>query len=686
MARGWGTNLDYKNVGENMKLLDFNIQLFAGGTIDLGASGNLQGRIVWTATSNGSASNSSNGSANLQIRKDPSTTVATKGTFSFKLQAFGKTTESTWYGSLGTGWVTIASISNVVSHNADGTGTAYIYGKATGPSGTSLAGLSVSGSKNVTLDKIARQATITSAPDFNDEENPTITYNNPAGNSVSELEASISLTGATDDITYRPISKTESSYTFELTDEERELLRVNAKSNNLPLWFYIKTKIGNDTFYSKISKTMTIINGNPIFSDFVFEDVNEKTLSLTGNNQNIIRGYSNVKVTIPAINKAVAVKQATMTKYRFNCNGSSVDINYSSDADVEGILNNITSGIFDVYAVDSRNNSTLVTKNANSIIEYTPLIKGAMSVGRDNGVSQDVILKVSGRLDLANFGNVINSIKESKYRYKITNTNEWVEYQDLELTIEEDGTFSFEGLIKGDTEELGFDIANSYQVEVLIKDELSQIVFSATFGSGIPNIALSKNGVGVMGAYDEKVGGLFQIGGKKVNIPEVLNKYSDSQTDVYSCDYTNKLKIEHLAGIYTVLSLPVSGSTTGDVNIGTCYRCKDRLLELCPLKSGYKRTYKAVTYANTGRNLVVVYLGGNEIGNFAVWGSNKGTTTEAQIKDITEIINSLPTGHAEIDINNTYDGTGSNFYYINRIEIWAYDTLEDEVVEETTTN
>lgn len=681
MARGWGTNLDYKNVGENMKLLDFNIQLFASGTIDLGASGNLQGRIVWTATSNGSASNSSNGSANLQIRKDPSTTVATKGTFSFKLQAFGKTTESTWYGSLGTGWVTIASISNVVSHNADGTGSAYIYGKATGPSGTSLAGLTVSGQKTITLDKIARQATITSAPDFNDEENPTITYNNPAGNSVSELEASISLTGATDDIKYRPISKTESSYTFELTDEERDLLRVNAKSNNLPLWFYIKTKIGNDTFYSKISKTMTIINGNPIFNDFVFEDVNEKTLSLTGNNQNIIRGYSNIKVTIPVINKAVAVKQATMTKYRFNCNGSSVDINYSSDADVEGILNNITSGIFDVYAVDSRNNSTLVTKNANSIIEYTPLIKGAMSVRRDNGVSQDVILKVSGRLDLVNFGNVINSIKESKYRYKITNTNEWVEYQDLELAIEEDGTFNFEGLIKGDTEELGFDIANSYQVEVLIKDELSQIVYSATFGSGIPNIALSKNGVGIMGAYDEEAGGLFQIGGKKVNIPEVLNKYSESQTDVYSCAYTNKMKIEHLVGIYPLISAPLSGNSTGDVVIGQAYSFKANLLAMFPLKEGYKRTWKAVVAGNTGRNNVKIFLAGRQLVDFTIWGTNSNQSTIVEMFDVTEQINNTGQGHAEIKLNNTYSGSSSNFYYINKLDIYAYDVLEDEVVE-----
>ena len=69
------------------------------------------------------------------------------------------------------------------------------------------------------LDRIPRQADITSAPDFNDEQNPTIGYSNPAGNSVNSLQACISLTGASADVSYRDIPKTGSSYTFNLTEQ-----------------------------------------------------------------------------------------------------------------------------------------------------------------------------------------------------------------------------------------------------------------------------------------------------------------------------------------------------------------------------------------------------------------------------------------------------------------------------------
>ena len=40
--------------------------------------------------------------------------------------------------------------------------------------------------------------------------------------------------------------------------------------------------------------------------------------------------------------------------------------------------------------------------------------------------------------------------------------------------------------------------------------------------SGIPNIALHKNGVGIMGKYDETEGGLLQVAGKKILTPYVL--------------------------------------------------------------------------------------------------------------------------------------------------------------------
>ena len=50
---------------------------------------------------------------------------------------------------------------------------------------------SITASQSVTLDKIPRAAQITSAPNFTDEDNPTITYANNAGTIVSKIEACI---------------------------------------------------------------------------------------------------------------------------------------------------------------------------------------------------------------------------------------------------------------------------------------------------------------------------------------------------------------------------------------------------------------------------------------------------------------------------------------------------------------
>ena len=82
-----------------------------------------------------------------------------------------------------------------------------------------------------TLDNSKKRANITAAPNFNDEENPTIIYNNPAGNLVTSLKACISWTGA-DDIAYREIPKTGTSYTFNLTDAERAKLRSSIPNSD----------------------------------------------------------------------------------------------------------------------------------------------------------------------------------------------------------------------------------------------------------------------------------------------------------------------------------------------------------------------------------------------------------------------------------------------------------------------
>ncbi len=433
-------------------------------------------------------------------------------------QLNGNTISSGYY-AYSPGYHLLGTIDITVNHNSDGsfpnTGLS-IYANSFHMSGSASGTIT----KN-NIPSIPRQAEITNAPNFNDESNPTITYSNPAGNSVKSLQACISLTGSNDNIKYRDVSKTGTRYTFNLTDEERTLLRKNTQSNERTVTFILKTVIGSNTYLSKLNKTFSIINGNPTFNNFDFEDINPKTVALASSNKDIILNYSNIKVTISEINKAIALKEATMNKYRFE----NIDIPYSESGSVSGTVEKIDKGVVTVYAIDSRNNSTPVTKNANKIIQYTPLVKNSITATRDNGVSENVTLKFDGVVDLVDFGKVINSIKNSKYRYKTAGANDWSEYKDLTISVDETGKFTFNAQIKGDSESLGFNINNAYNIEVLIEDELSSVTFSVNLSSGVPHVAYAKNGVGIMGAYDDKAGGLLQVGGMPILEYEVLEEW-----------------------------------------------------------------------------------------------------------------------------------------------------------------
>ena len=112
----------------------------------------------------------------------------------------------------------VATGTKVIKHNADGNKSfaanvsAAIY----------LSSVNCFGSDTFALDLVG-MATITKAPNFTDEDNPTIEYYNPVGTAITSLQAAISLTGATPNVEYRDIPITGSTYTFTLTDAERKV-------------------------------------------------------------------------------------------------------------------------------------------------------------------------------------------------------------------------------------------------------------------------------------------------------------------------------------------------------------------------------------------------------------------------------------------------------------------------------
>lgn len=420
--------------------------------------------------------------------------------------------------TFGTGYHLLGTKDIVVGHNNDGT----YPGRYVGISASSWHMSGATGG-NIYAGNIARFATITNAPStLTDEGSFWFSYSNPANSSMS---CWIEVSPVGEHLCERQLSGASGTYTWELTQSEREQIRAKMPNTNSAVCrLGLYSTIGGSTNASYVDKTLTIVNANPIFNNFIFEDTNTVTLALTGNNQNIIQGYSNVKATIPVEFIAEAQKSASMVKYSFTCSDDQRDITYSDSESTNNTIENVKSGVFNVYAIDSRNNSTLVTKNANQTIAYNPLTKGNITVTRQNGSSEQTTLTLNGKADLVDFGDVINSIQEAKYRYKITDSSAWSNYNNITLTVNNDGNYSFNGLIQGDTN-TGFDVEHSYNIEVVISDELSSVTFTANLGSGIPNIALHKNGVGIMGKYDTNEGGLLQIAGKNIF------KYSTNEYD-----------------------------------------------------------------------------------------------------------------------------------------------------------
>lgn len=302
-----------------------------------------------------------------------------------------------------------------------------------------------------------------------------------------------------------------------LTSEDSEQLynqipNVNFSNGEIILeTFNGETSIGTKT----IEFTLNVVNSNPLFDNFNYEDVNPKTLGLTGNNQTIIKGYSNVKGIVASANKAVAINGATMKKYRFVIGEKQSEFNYSSDSDVSTIIDQVQNNVFIMYAIDSRNNSTAKQISAENYLDYKkPTI---LSIGLERGlggVGENVTLSINGEFWNNSFGTEQNELYIS-YRFKKTNNEEWLEGQTEILPSYDKNNYSFYGEIAGDLESTGFDIENSYDIEITINDKLDSIKDSEIIGSGTPNMAMHQNGTAFGGIYDEMLGGILQVAGQK---------------------------------------------------------------------------------------------------------------------------------------------------------------------------
>lgn len=382
-----------------------------------------------------------------------------------------------------------------VAHNADG---------SAGNVGFQLNGCvyynrSNSYTGSISLTKIPRQANLTSAPDFNDEANPTIGYSNPAGNSVSSLDACISLTGSRDDIGYRAVSKTGSSYTFNLTEAERNVLRgACPNSNSLSVKFYLRTVISGNTYYSILTKTMTIVNGTPTFSasNISYKDSNSTTVAVTGNNQKLVQNLSNLLATITS---ATAKKSASISKYEATINGVTKTITSAGNIDF-GVINSANNLTLSVKVTDSRGNTATASKTVTFLAWVLPT--AIISLKRKNNYEDQSYLTVNATYSSVDSKNSVTI----KYQYKKTTESSYTALTTIgngsqkTLTLSKDYAWDFKIVI---TDKFGTTTYNT----VLAKGKFILFVDTKKLSVGVncfptKTESLEVNGVQVL-EYDE---------------------------------------------------------------------------------------------------------------------------------------------------------------------------------------
>ena len=385
----------------------------------------------------------------------------------------------------GVSTVTIASSSLDIAHNNDGNKTIGFSFSINDTRNMSYTPGSCSASGSMNLTYIPRQAIITSASDFTDEDNPTIQFSNPGGYS---MEVWLEPNPAGTHYATRTNIPNTGSYTWELTNEERTQLRQACTGNSCIVRLGILTTISGSQYASYVDKTMTIINGNPVFENFTYEDTNSTITAVTGNNQVLVKGVSTLQATISVANKMEAVKEATEKNYVATIDIINQSANYDDDEDIVFNLGTIsTAGAqrLNIRAYDSRNNSTLVYKDITVYDYEKPVVN--FTAERLNNFEAQTNLTVSGSFSSLIINNVEkNTIQSVQYRYREIGASTWGSWNNLTFTIN-NNEFTCTNTA------VSLDNTKEFEIEVKATDNLNNNSSIQTIDVGVPIFFISSN-------------------------------------------------------------------------------------------------------------------------------------------------------------------------------------------------
>lgn len=558
----------------------------------------ISAKIEWSSTPN-TSTNKSTVTAKLYYKKSSSSSEATKGIIiaTITINDDDYTYNSGVSKTLPTDdkWYLITQHEVEVAHNANGKKSITISATG-GIQGTSFSSTSLSGT--AVLDNIPRAATLISAPDFTDNSAPVIEYSNPAGNAVTALEACISLTGSIDDIPYRAVSKTGTSYKFQLTSAELKTLRDATSGNSRTVKFFLRTTIGTEKYYSQLSRTFSIANISVSFEPVAY-DTNTKTTTLTGDNNKIVKGYSNIYYDM---NSSVSAA-STITNRQVTCGGV-------TKTGETGTFEGAESNIIRMSATDNRGNSGSVTITKTLINYFKPTLTLDIVPPSASG---EMTLTVKGTFYNGSFGKVNNSLT---CRYNISHEGSGFS-NGSSFTLTTNGN-SYTGTVTI----TGLDYKNVYLVSVNTYDELEEIQLNDIRTIGTPVYDWGKSDFKFN--VDVKCDRDLTVNGRVYKENQVL--YSTGKDDNNLMLGNNTANLKYSDGTTAYITEQTNGVVLvfSPIDVDEDWVCHFVPKQLVALQegSGFAFQLSNAVYSNIGAKFLYIYDS-----YIKGWGYNNHTAT-----------------------------------------------------------
>lgn len=207
-----------------------------------------------------------------------------------------------------------------------------------------------------------------------------------------------------------------------------------------------------------------------------YEVTDQQTLNLTGSNKKIIKGISDILVTLtPASpNGGAAMKSYTATSG--NSTGNTTNVSTPKIS-----LTNVSANSVTVQAVDSRNRTTSTNKAFSTFIDYFAPIITRASVNRIDGIGTNLIVNITGNYCNWSGLTTTNIMEQVSIKYKLRSESTYTTISGVNLNItNSNGTFTITGNITGNY----FSTTEEYDILLTFKDKINNLPFYYSIPTG----------------------------------------------------------------------------------------------------------------------------------------------------------------------------------------------------------